>query len=293
MLDSEGLLALYDTPDPERPGRVMPGYDRAHAERTADIVLMVAKELGVAAEYLAPLEVAALLHDIGRVGLEPELFGRLFRTAQAAGIPVRLGELRQRYPQVAEPDAPRFFLELARPALEKAGLAVTPKLLEHIDMRMAFRRRVRLKLQELQPRLKEMGVSVQPWMEALMLYYYYPQVMEGQPPDVKLLAEVMVASENFEAYNNAERARDYYEHGAPRLEAAFQSLGRFLQEGLVSQRVYDALAHLTATGKLDDILRRSRGLAANAPLPREDVEFKDRLSREVGQSRQEDGGQND
>ena len=41
--------------------------------------LMVAKELGVAAEYLRPLEVAALLHDIGRVGLEPGLFGIGYR----------------------------------------------------------------------------------------------------------------------------------------------------------------------------------------------------------------------
>ncbi len=275
----EALLALYDVPDPERPGRLIPGYDKEHAARTTDIVLLVARELGVAERYIARLEIATLLHDIGRAGMDPELFGRIFQSAQEAGLPVRLPELRRSYRDLTEKNASERFVELVRPVLRAKGIAVTPKVREHIDMRMAFKQRVRRILRDVQPELTSLGVTIEPWMEKLMLYYYYPQELEGQPAEVRLMAETLVACENFEAYNNVQRGRDYYGRTKEQLRDVFSVLNGFVERGLVSRRVYDTLARLTAAGRLDDAMRMSRGLPPDAPLSAEDEAFKRELMK--------------
>ena len=45
---------------------------------------------------------------------------------------------------------------------------------------------------------------------------------------------VLVACENFEAYNNVQRARDYYGREHPSLRDAFATVRRFVREGLVT-----------------------------------------------------------
>ena len=79
----DALLAMYDVPDPARPGRVIPGYDKEHAERTTRIVLRVAEAVGLDGRRLADLEITTLLHDLGRTGMDPELFGAGFGLALA------------------------------------------------------------------------------------------------------------------------------------------------------------------------------------------------------------------
>ncbi|MCH8192179.1 MAG: hypothetical protein IIC80_12605, partial [Chloroflexi bacterium] len=74
----DALLAMYDVPDPAHPGRVIPGYDKEHAERTTRIVLRVAEAVGLDGRRLADLEITTLLHDLGRTGMDPELFGAVF-----------------------------------------------------------------------------------------------------------------------------------------------------------------------------------------------------------------------
>ena len=205
-IDRAAILALYDVPDPHRPGRVIPGYDKAHAARTTEMVLRVARRLGVSGEALRKLEVTALLHDIGRAGMDAALFGRIFQAAQAAGLPVRVGDLVQRYPHISKDNATEAYLDLARPALEAAGLTVDDRLVEHVEMRMGFDRRVRRVLAEKEQELRALGVTVEPWMEQVILYYYYPERMDGAPDDARLMGMVLVACENFEAYNNVQRA---------------------------------------------------------------------------------------
>ena len=280
-LDRAAILALYDVPDPHHPGRVIPGYDKAHAERTTEMVLRVARRLGVAGDALRKLEVAALLHDVGRAGMDAALFGRIFQAAQAAGLPVRVGELVRRYPHVSKEHATEAFLDLARPALEAAGIAVNDaRVVEHVEMRMGFDRRVRRVLAQKEGHLRALGVEVEPWMEQVILYYYYPERMDGASDEVRLMGMVLVACENFEAYNNVRRARDYYGRDHPSLRDAFGTIRRFVREGLVTSQVYDALRDCTLAGDLDALVRESQGLPPDAPLGDDDRRFLEELRRE-------------
>lgn len=276
MLDEatrNALLALYDIPDATRPGRTVPGYDRDHAVRATEILLQAVRSLGVPQEYLKGLEVAGLLHDLGRAGMDSALFGRVFTIAEANGLPVRLRALRERYPHVPEAEASAFFLSLVRPHLEAAGIPIDARVAEHVRMRMAFKARFREQLDASAGTLKALGVRFLPWMERVVLYYYYPQDMVGEPAHVRLMGMLQVASENFEAMNNAQRGRDYYGRGRERLQDVFATLSRFQAEGLVSAEVIACLKSLAAAGTLDEVVRESRGLPPNAPLPSEDLAF--------------------
>ena len=279
-IDRAALLALYDVPDPQRPGGVIHGYDKAHAARTTDMVLRVARRLGVSGDALRKLEVAALLHDVGRAGMDAGLFGRIFQAAQAAGLPVRVRDLVRRYPHVSKEHATDAFLSMARPALEAAGVAIDDAVVDHVEMRMGFDRRVRRVLARKEQELRALGVTVEPWMEQVILYYYYPERMEGAPDDVRLMGMVLVACENFEAYNNVQRARDYYGREHPSLRDAFATIRSFVREDLVASQVYDALRDCTLDGELDALVRESQGLPPDAPLRDDDRRFLDDLRRE-------------
>ncbi len=272
------LLAMYDVPDPAGPGGVMPGYDKEHAERTTRIVLRVAEAVGLDRKHLADLEATTLLHDLGRVGMDPELFGAVFSLAQERGLPVRIGDLRDRYPDVSEEEAVAFFLDLLAPALRDRGIPVTDALMDHVAMRMDFKGRLRRMLAPRRPELERLGVVVKPWMETVMLYYYYPHGMEGQPEDVRLMGILLMACENFEAYNNQRRGRDYYGRRREQLREVFTTLEEFRQRGLVSSEVLDALRRLTASGELDGVIKESRGIPAGTPLPQEDLSFQRELA---------------
>jgi hypothetical protein len=281
-IDRQGLLALYDVPDPARPGRRLPGYDRDHAARTATIVMRVAERLGLAPDLLERLEVTALLHDLGRVGMDGVLFGRIIGAAQRAGLPVRIRDMLQRYPGLSKERAAAAFLELAKPVLAQEGLAVDERVRDHVGMRMASDLRLRRVLQEKQGELDALGVKLEPWMEQVILYYYYPERMAGAPETVRLMGMVLVAAENLEAYNNRSRARDYYTHGEPSLREAFRALGRFVSQGLVSPQVYAVTRVLVLEGGLDDVLAEARGLPPGASLGDADLAFVEELGKEVG-----------
>src|SRR5947208_15803524 len=89
------LLRLYDYPDPRRPGRMIPGYDRPHALRTARMCVAVATRLGHPPARVATFQVACLLHDLGGSGLDRRLFGKIGFWAWRRGSPTRPGECRQ------------------------------------------------------------------------------------------------------------------------------------------------------------------------------------------------------
>ena len=225
-IDRAALLALYDVPDPHRPGRghtrLRQGPRRSHH---GDGPPRRPSRSGVSGEALRKLEVTALLHDIGRSGMDAALFGRTFQAAQAAGLPVRVRDFVRRYPTRIEGQRHRGLPgDLARPALESAGLAVDDRVADHVEMRMGFDRRVRRVLAEKEQELRALGVTVEPWMVQVILYYYYPERMEGAPDDVRLMGMVLVACENFEAYNNVQRARDYYGRDHPSLRDAFHTI---------------------------------------------------------------------
>jgi len=267
------LLSLYDAPTPGDPSRVVAGYDKAHAARATRIVLALADELALPDQWRADLEVTCLLHDLGRAGMDPQLFGSIFRLAEERGVPVRLSEMRERYPELDEAHACAHFLDLMAPVFYEQGMEITAAVADHVAMRLDFKGRLRRVLDECAPKLAAWGVAVLPWMEKVMLYYYYPALIEDEPDEVRRMGMMLVAGENFEAYNNHERARDYYVGREARLAAVFDALDGFERRGLVDGVVMGALRRLTASGRLDAVIKESRGMDAEEPLPPEDVAF--------------------
>jgi hypothetical protein len=282
MPDRDRILALYDVPDPAHPGHVIPGYDKAHADRTSRIVVRVARHMGLSDDLVQKLETTALLHDIGRAGMDPLLFGRIFRAVGAKGIPVRVHEFIAKYQHVSKAQAIDEFVKLASPILAQADIPLDAKTLDHISMRLASDRRVHRVLTEQAPALRKLGVTVEPWMEKVILYYYYPEVMEGEPEDVRLMGMLLVACENFEARNNWERARDYYTDGRPSLRGAFALIRQFVASGMVSKRIEQVIRDLTASGAMDDLIKECQGLLTGAPLHADDLGFVEELRQELG-----------
>lgn len=272
-----GILALYDQEDPVH-GGMIPGYDRDHAERTARIMLRVANALRLDPSWHQDIEITTLLHDIGRAGMNPKLFGQIFSLAQENGLPVRIQELRSRYPEVSEANATEFFLTLIQPALKDRQIPIDDQLIDHVRMRMDFKARLTETLSDRQPQLNRLGITVKPWMQKVMLYYYYPQELVGEPEEIGLIGMMLVACENFEAYNNWRRGRDYYARPKQRLRDVFTSLQVFQDNGLVSHGVLAALRNLTNEAALISIVKESRDMPPDSALPKDDLKFLEEIA---------------
>jgi hypothetical protein len=96
-------------------------------------------------------------------------------------------------------------------------------------------------------------------MQQVMLYYYYPEKLEDSTPWVKELAEILVACEQFEAYSNQRRGRDYYARKKETIAGAFAYLEKLAQEGILSAPVMKTLKRLAAQGEFDGIIAEARG----------------------------------
>lgn len=259
-LFAKQLLQLYDVPDPRRQSRVIRGYDGPHAVRTARMCAAVAQRLGYAPAIVERYQVACLLHDLGRAGLDRRLFGRIWSWAKDRDIPTRPREWRAVYPGTTYGRETEAFLARYRKDLEAAGISMDRWACEQVEMRLGYARRLARRLRQVQPRLTELGVAWSPWMKQVMLYYYYPEKLVRAKPWVKQLAEVLVACEQFEAYSNQRRGRDYYVRAKERLPEAFAYLETLQREGLVSRIVVKSLQQLAAEGEFDQILAEARGV---------------------------------
>jgi hypothetical protein len=252
-------MRLYDVSHPLRPERLIRGYDRAHAVRTARMCAAVAEALGHADERVRQYQIACLLHDLGRAGLDRPLFGRIWSWAKAHGIPTRPREWRAIHPETPYGRETEAFIAQYGRALEADGIMMTAWAKEQVEMRLGYARRLARRLSAVRSTIRRMGVRWEGWMQAVMLYYYYPEKLAGAEPWVKELAEVLVACEQFEAYSNQRRGRDYYARKKETIVDAFAYLDRLKREGLLSSRVLNALKHLAADGRFDGILAEARG----------------------------------
>jgi hypothetical protein len=252
-------MRLYDYPHPLKRGRVIRGYDRPHAIRTARMCAAVARALGHGAVRVRQYQVACLLHDLGRAGLDRHLFGKIWSWAKAHGIPTRPREWRAIHPETAYGRETEAFLTLYRSDLEADGIAMSPWAKEQVEMRLGYARRLARRLRSVRASIKKMGVQWEPWMQRVMLYYYYPEKLAGAQPWVKQLAEILVACEQFEAYSNQRRGRDYYVRKKETIVEAFAYLDKLEQEGIVSHAVMKALKQLAAEGEFDGIIAEARG----------------------------------
>lgn len=258
------LLRLYDYPDPRRPGRMIKGYDCPHAVRTARMCAAVAARLGHAPARVRQYQIACLLHDLGRAGLDRRLFGRIWSWARAHDIPTRPREWRARHRDTRYGRETEAFVARYRTAMEQDGITLDAWACEQVEMRLGYARRLAERLRAVKPVLRELGVAWVPWMGRIMLYYYYPEKLEGAQSWVRQLAEILVACEQFEAYSNQRRGRDYYVRRREDLSEAFAYLQGLQQEQIISRPVVRALRELAAEGAFDAVLAQARGRALTA-----------------------------
>src|SRR5712691_7531229 len=263
------LMQLYDYPHPRKPGRVIRGYDRHHALRTARMCAAVARRLGHPDERMVRYQIACLLHDLGRAGLDQELFGKIWSWARAKGIPTRPREWRAIHPSTTYGRETEAFLARHADDLVKLGVPLERWTIEQVEMRLGYARRLARQLRTAKPKLAKLGVKWAPWMERVMLYYYYPEKLDGSPRWVHELAQVLVACEQFEAYSNRQRGKDYYTRTKERLSEAFAYLDKLRVEGILSPTVVKVVRDLAAEGAFDKILAEARGAA----LPRGEVRY--------------------
>lgn len=256
----QALMRLYDYPDPST-GRIIRGYDRPHALRTARMCTAVAVRLGHPPARIARYQVACLLHDLGRAGLDRRLFGKIWSWAKQQGIPTRPREWRAIHPETAYGQETEAFLKRYAGELRKIGVPINDWTREQIEMRLGYARRLARRLREVKPNLKSLGVRWAPWMSQIMLYYYYPEKLERAPGWVRQLAEILVACEQFEAFSNRQRGGGYYARERETLAEAFAYLEKLRVEGILTEAVMAALRSLAAEGAFDGILADARGSA--------------------------------
>ena len=252
-------MRLYDYPHPTQEGRIIRGYDRPHAVRTARMCAAVAASLGHDPERVRSYQIACLLHDLGRAGLDRKLFGSIWSWARERGIPTRPREWRAVHADTAYGRETEAFLSLYRRDLNAAGIEMDRWAAEQVEMRLGYARRLARRLRAVRPAIKQMGITWAPWMQQVMLYYYYPERLASAKPWVKQLAEILVACEQFEAYSNQRRGRDYYMRKKETLADAFAYLEKLQQEGILSRTVTGALRGLVAQGAFDRVLEEARG----------------------------------
>lgn len=252
-------MALYDYPHPTRRGRVIRGYDRPHAVRTARMCAAVAQRLGHPPDRVYQYQIACLLHDVSRAGLDRRLFGKIWSWAKAHGIPTRPREWRAVHPETVYGRETEAFLARYGADLEAAGIPMDDWAKEQVEMRLGHARRLTRQLRIVRPALRRLGLRWSEWMREVVLYYYYPERLTEAKPWVKQLAEILVACEQFEAYSNQRRGRDYYGRTKETLSDAFAYLDTLRREGIVSGEVMGALRGLAGEGTFDAILEQARG----------------------------------
>ena len=253
------LLNFYDYPHPFNPGKIIKGYDKQHALRTAQMCAAVASELGHPPRRIQQYQVACLLHDLGRAGLDQRLFGKIWAWAKQQKIPTRPREWRFAHPETPYGQETKAFLRLYANDLVRQGISIDQWTIEQIEMRLGFARRLRKQLKTVKPQLKTMGINWASWMELIMLYYYYPEKLEHTPSWVKQLGEILVACEQLEAYSNNRRGRDYYARSQESFIEAFEYLAQLRSNGIISRKVLNTVRRMTALGTFMNILTAARG----------------------------------
>lgn len=219
----------------------------------------VATRLGHPPPRVVSYQVACLLHDLGRAGLDRRPFGQIWSWARRNGIPTRPREWRARHPDTPYGRETEAFVARYHRELARVGIPVDGWAKEQIEMRLGYARRLARRLREVRPTLKSLGVPWAGWMGRVMLYYYYPEKLDGAPAWVRQLAEILVACEQFEAFSNRRRGRDYYARTRESFDEAFAYLERLRKEGVLSRTVIGTVRALAAEGAFDDILAEARG----------------------------------
>ena len=266
---ASSLLKFYDYPHPKDRHKVIKGYDKAHALRTAKMCVAVALLLGHAVDRVRQYQIACLLHDLGRAGLDQRLFGRIWSWAKIHGVPTRPAEWRARHIHTPYGKETEAFIQKYRGQLEKEGVVIDRWAYEQIEMRLGYARRMRRILRMIKPHLRKLHITWHRWMEKVVLYYYYPEIMTDEPQWVHEFGEILVACEQLEAHSNRQRGQDYYSRSKESFAKAFQYLNSLKQKKQISGKVVKALRILSSSGQFDSILQAAKGSA----LTEKDIKY--------------------
>lgn len=252
------LLNCYDYPHPTQVNHVIEGYDKHHALRTAKMCAAVAAHLGHDDERVRQYQIACLLHDMGRAGLEQDLFGKIWTWARTNGIPTRPAEWRAAYPDTPYGKETDAFWTKYETALLTLGIETNAWAKEQVEMRLGYATRMHRQLIKIEPELKQNNIEWSDWMELVTLYYYYPEKLADAQHWVHQLGEILVACEQLEAYSNRARGNDYYARNDESFIDAFNYLASLKDKGQLSKQVLSAVRQLTGQGLFDDILQEAR-----------------------------------
>ena len=267
-LTANTLLNYYDYPHPET-GKIIDGYDKPHALRTAKMCATVAKYLGHDEERVRQYQTACLLHDMGRAGLEQDLFGKIWTWAKQQNIPTRPAEWRAVHPETTYGEETEAFLKNYQTQLKELGITINDWAKEQVEMRLGYGRRLNRIIQNIIPDIEEHHIAWSDWMEKVCLYYYYPEKLAEEPDWLRELGEILVTCEQLEAYSNRTRGNDYYNRKDESFEDAFNYLDSLKEKGQIGSKVLDAVRQLTAEGVFDAILKEAR----EGHLSEDDLKF--------------------
>ncbi len=270
------LLGFYDYPHPEKPGEIIEGYDKHHALRTAKMCAAVAHHLEHDEERVRHYQIACVLHDLGRAGLDHDLFGKIWTWAKTQNIPTRPAEWRAEHPDTSYGEETEAFWQMYQSKLQEQGITTNEWAKEQVEMRLGYARRLKRMLKIVIPQLAKLNVEWSTWMETVTLYYYYPEKLSEEPDWIRELGEILVACEQLEAYSNRERGSDYYNRSDESFAEAFKYLDSLKDKGQLGSKVHTAVRQLTATGTFDAILEEAR----DRKLSDDDVNFLRTLSSE-------------
>ena len=254
----ESLLKCYDYPHPEKRDEIIEGYDKNHVLRTAKMCTALAIHLGHDEKLVRKYQIACLLHDLGRAGLDQKLFGKIWSWAKTHEIPTRPLEWRNKYPDTQYGYETEAFWDMYSSKLSKIGIKNPNWAKEQVEMRLGYARRLSRLIKKIKPELKAQNIEWTDWMEKVILYYYYPEKMDNAPSWVREFGEILVACEQLEAYSNKTRGKDYYNRGNESFLEAFNYLDDLKNEDRISDKVLSALHSLIAKGFFDDILKEAR-----------------------------------
>ena len=263
------LLQYYDYPHPENPGDIIEGYDKDHALRTAKMCAAVAHHLGHDEDRVHHYQIACLLHDLGRAGLDQNLFGKIWTWARTQEIPTRPAEWRAIHPETTYGKETEAFWNMYRTQLQDLGIQTVSWAKEQVEMRLGYARRLQRLIKQIKPKFKQHDIQWATWMENVILYYYYPEKMDDSPTWVRELGEILMACEQLEAYSNRDRGNDYYNRNDESFSEAFIYLDSLKDKGQLSAKVLSAVRGLTAQGVFDDILKAAR----NGQMSKKDLSF--------------------
>ena len=266
---AKSLLKFYDYPHPEKTNKIIEGYDKDHALRSAKMSAAVATYLGYDKDIVREYQIACILHDLGRAGLDKKLFGKIWTWAENHKIPSRPLEWREKYPQTEYGFETDAFWDMYSSKIQEMGIKNIEWAKEQIEMRLGYARRLNRLIENIKPSLKKQGIEWTDWMQKVILYYYYPEKMKDSPRWMREFGEILVGCEKLEANSNRIRGKDYYNRVDESFEDAFNYLNKLKDEDRISEKVLFAIQTLVSEGLFDGILKEAR----NGYISKKELKF--------------------